>query len=108
MYYRVECPGCKDGKAPAVTFSVDFFAEGTGSFRIVHDSSDEAVKVVETSPGAWKEAGRFQRTDTKTWKTYRCTVNDAKFACRCNGFDIRFEIHARDGRPAIGMVKLTR
>lgn len=108
MYYGVECPGFKGGKAPAVTFTVDYFDEGTGDFRIVYDSSDEAVKVAEASPGAWKEAGKFQLADTKTWKTYQCTVNDAQFARRCNGFDFRFEISSGEARPAVGMVKLTR
>jgi len=108
MYYLVEFPGFKNGKSPKVTFSVDYFDEGTGNFRIVYDSSDESVKVVETDPGAWKEAGKFQLTDTKTWKTYECTVLDAKFAGRCNGSDFRFEINSGDAKPAVSMVKLTR
>ncbi len=108
MYFLVECPGFKNGNAPNVTFHVEYFDEGTGSIRIVYDSSDESVKVSETEPGAWKEAGVFPLANTKTWKAYECAVPDAKFSARCNGGDFRFEMNSENGKPAIGMVKLTR
>ena len=109
MYYAVKFSEFKDGRAPKITFAIDYFDEGTGEFRIVYDSSDESVKVVEAIPGAWKEAGKFQLANTKTWKTYECAVNDAKFSGRCNGFDFRFDImNNGDVKPAVSMVKLTR
>ncbi len=98
MYYVVDFPEFKNGKTPKVTFAVDYFDEGIGDFRILYDSND----------GPWKEAGKFQLADNRIWKTYECTVNDAKFAGRCNGADIRFEIDSGNINPAVGMVKLTR
>jgi len=108
IYYQVLFPEFRQGRAAKIGITVDYFDEGLGDFRIVYDSSDTSVQVAANHPGAWKEAGRFKLTDTKTWNTYKCSVDDAKFAGRCNGADIRFEITSGSVRPAIGRVKLTR
>jgi len=60
------------------------------------------------APGAWKAAAVFKLTDTKAWKTFECTVPDALFKGRCNGADLRFDIHSGDTMPAIASVKITR
>ncbi len=108
MYISVEYPGFKSGKVPAVKLTVDYFDEGTGDFRIVYDSSDESVLVVKQSPGAWKQATTFPLTNSGKWKSIECIIRDAKFAGRCNGGDLRFEITSGDVQPAIGLVKLTK
>jgi len=108
IYYQVMFPEFRQGRASKITITVDYYDEGSGDFRIVYDSSDTSVKVAANNPGAWKEAGRFKLTDTKTWKTYNCSVDDAKFAGRCNGADIRFEITSGSVNPAVGRVQLTR
>ncbi len=108
MYIAVEYPGFKSGKVPAVKLSLDYFDEGIGDFRIVYDSSDESVQVVKEHPGAWKQAAAFPLTNSGKWKSFECTIRDAKFAGRCNGGDLRFEITSGAVQPAIGLVKLTR
>ena len=108
MYWLVKFPEFRNGGAPKVTISVEYFDEGTGDFRICYDSSDRSVKALPHAPGAWKTAAVFKLTDTKTWKTIECTVPDALFEGRCNGADLRFDIHSGDARPAIASVKITR
>jgi hypothetical protein len=60
---------------------------------------------VPANPGAWKEAGHFSLTDSKTWKTYECVISDAQFDGRCNGADIRLEFNAAVA-PAIASLTL--
>lgn len=108
FYCTVEFDAFRNGRAPAAAIAVDYFDAGTGEFRIVYDSADDSVLVVAKNPGAWKEAAKFTMTDTKTWKTFMCTVSDAKFAGRCNGSDIRLEIKSGALRPAIRTVRITR
>jgi hypothetical protein len=108
LYYRIEFPGFRDGKAPQVKMAVDYFDEGTGSFDVRYDSSDATITVYAATPGAWKTAGLFQLTDTKTWKTYECTVSDAVFAGRCNGGDLRFDVTGANVPPAVGSVRISR
>ncbi|MBI4979581.1 MAG: hypothetical protein HZC28_19035 [Spirochaetes bacterium] len=108
MYCTVEFPGFKNGGAPNAVIAVDYFDEGTGEFRIAYDSSDESVKVVAKTPGAWKEAGTLRMTDTKTWKTLEFAVNDAKFSGRCNGADLRFEIKSGTIKPVVGAVRIIK
>lgn len=97
----------KNGQAPRVTIAVDYFDEGTGSIDIVYDSSDQNFKHVPARPGAWKPAGKFTLINTRQWKTYECTVNDALFGGRCNDNDIRLNIHAEPA-PAVSAVRVTR
>lgn len=108
MYFHVDFPRFKSSKASTVRLTVDYFDEGTGDFRIVYDSSDMSVNVVKDYPGAWKMAGLFPLTNTKTWKRFECVIRDAKFTGRCNGGDLRFEIDSGDVQPAVGLVKLTK
>ncbi len=106
MYFVVDNRANKQGLAPKVKLTIEYFDEGTGPVRVVYDSSDEAVKVSPPSPGAWKEAGKFALADTKTWKTFKCDVADALFNGRCNGADIRLEFNAA-APPAIASLKLS-
>ena len=54
MYWLVKFPEFRNGGAPKVTISVEYFDEGTGDFRICYDSSDRSVKALPHAPGAWK------------------------------------------------------
>lgn len=108
MYIVVRSPSFKNGRAPKVSISVDYYDEGEGDFVIRYDSSDAGIKVVPENPGAWKEAAKFQITNSKAWKTFTCEVDDAKFAGRCNGGDLRFEISSGDVQPTIGAVRIRK
>ena len=100
MYWLITDPAFKAEHAPKATLTVDYFDEGTGTCQIMYDSSDSRVLVSKADPGAWKEAGKIKYTDSKAWKTYTCTVEDACFSGRCHGGDIRFNIANGDVRPA--------
>jgi alpha-galactosidase len=105
MYFVVENPIFQNGRAPNVRLAVEYFDEGKGGVRIVYDSNDKAVKVEPQNPGAWKEAGNFALTDTKTWKTFECNISDAFFNGRCDRADVRLEISS-DVATAVGSLKL--
>jgi alpha-galactosidase len=105
MYFTVYNRANQRGVTPKVKLTVEYFDEGKGPVRVVYDSSDKAVKVVPANPGAWKEAGHFSLTDSKTWKTYECVISDAQFDGRCNGADIRLEFNAAVA-PAIASLTL--
>jgi len=106
MYFYIDYPEFKDGKAPSVAISVDYFDEGAGYAEIVYDSSDELVKG-PNGPGSWKLAKVFKLTDSKTWKTVECTVKDALFSGRCNGADLRLNIVPEEC-PAVASMKISK
>jgi hypothetical protein len=107
MYYLVEFPDFKRGRAPRLKIDVDYFDAGQGRLRLVYDSSDAAVKAQSQYPGAWKVAGLQTLTNTNTWKTLPCEVPDALFTGRCNGGDFRLEFQS-DVQPAVASVKITK
>ncbi|MCE5267748.1 MAG: alpha-galactosidase, partial [Planctomycetaceae bacterium] len=104
MYFLVTKQANQNGLTPKVTLAIEYFDEGVGPVRVTYDSSDGAVQVDPTRPGAWKKAGVFTLTDTKTWKTYRRDLPDAFFGSRCNAADIRLESVSP---PAVASLKLT-
>ncbi len=108
MSLAIDLPGFKNGKAPQVEISIDYFDEGRGEVHVRYDSNDPTCLVVPSNPGAWKEAGQFALTGTQTWKTFTCTVADAKFASRCNGNDLRLEIVGSTVPPVLGAVRLRK
>ena len=105
MYFTVTNRANKRGVTPKVMLTIEYFDEGKGEVRVVYDSSDQAVRVVPENPGTWKQAGKFRRTDSKTWKTYTCLISDAQFDGRCNGADLRLEFQAA-AAPAIASLTL--
>jgi hypothetical protein len=81
------------GTHPRVAIEVEYFDEGTGSFFLEYDSSDESVQVVPQWPGAFKpsdEAVAFENTGE--WRTATFLLEDALFAGRCNGGDFRITV----------------
>ena len=77
---------------PACRITLDYFDEGDAEVTIVYDSTDPKVKVVPRTPGAWKRGIRFRLTNTRTWKQATFDINDARFAHRQNGRDIRVQV----------------
>lgn len=60
--------------------------DGEGTFTIEYDSTDPAGSVRE---GAFKPAQSFTLSNTGRWRTFRVSLNDARFANRTNGADFR-------------------
>ena len=108
LYFLVEFPEFQNGRAPTATVTFQYFDEGDGDCRILYDSSDETVKGIPETPGAWKEAGRFKLTGTNSWKTFSFRVNDAMFERRCNGGDIRLDFQTGKVRPAVEFMTIRR
>jgi|GEM_PF-911078 len=108
MYWLVELPGFRHGKTPRVTLHCEYFDESPGQVLIYYDSSDEAVRSIPQSPGAWKVAATIPLAGTKAWQTCQCTLPDARFSRRCNSGDLRFDIRTAGTPPTIGSVRLER
>jgi hypothetical protein len=108
MYWLVEFPAFREGKAPRVSVSCEIFDESAGELLAYYDSSDAAVRSIPQSPGAWKVAGTFPLAGSKTWRTLEFALPDAHFGGRCNGGDLRFDIRTRGVPPTVAAVKLTR
>lgn len=71
----------RQGKQNAVRIVVDYLDDGPGMIEIKYDSVSKP----------WKSAGIVELTGTGRWMRVEVTVDDAKFAGRCNGADIRVE-----------------
>ncbi|MBL8994976.1 MAG: hypothetical protein JNM63_16630, partial [Spirochaetia bacterium] len=83
VYVKLSDESFGKGKVPSVIFLVSYFDEGDAKVNLNYDSLDEAKS------GAYKSVLLFQLENTKTWKTARVAVADARFGGRCNGSDFR-------------------
>lgn len=81
-----------DGPTGQGILSIVYFDDNTGAFEVQYDSSDEAVKVNPSQPGAWKSAGKVKLNNTGKWVVVKLPLNDALFSGRCNGGDIRISL----------------
>jgi len=92
VYFTVAYLDFESNAKPACRITLDYFDEGDAEVTIVYDSTDPKVKVVPRTPGAWKRGIRFRLTNTRTWKQATFDINDARFAHRQNGRDIRVQV----------------
>jgi hypothetical protein len=90
-YYKVTHPAFQSGKCPKVIVSITYFDNNDGTLTLRYDSSDPDVKVAKNNPGAWKMAAKIKLNDTGKWNILQVPLDDALFAGRHNGADIRIE-----------------
>jgi hypothetical protein len=98
LYYMsvfVDQPSFKNGRLSRAAISIDYFDQGHGFFLIDYDSKD----------GLYTHAGGFKLTDSKSWKTFNCTVNNALFVSRLSGADLRLDIRS-DVPPIVAAVRI--
>ena len=95
MYLEIDYPGFKNGAAPQVTLTLEYFDEGKGRVAGVYDADEKP----------WVEAGAFELTGSNKWKHQEITIEKARFAGRCNGGDIRLNLQS-DARPTLRSVTL--
>jgi beta-glucosidase-like glycosyl hydrolase len=80
MYFSIDDTIAFAGNYTA-TFSIEYYDQGTGSFRPQYDSTN--LQGGDLS-GAYTPGPAVQETNTDTWKTASFTVPDALFANREN------------------------
>lgn len=90
LYGKLSDESFRGGKTPFVTFLIRYFDEGTAKVNLNYDSLDEA------KTGAYKSMSLFQLENTKTWKTAKVALSDARFGGRCNGADFRIGLPKDD------------
>jgi len=105
FYFKLNDPAFQNGKQPAVQLAVTYLDRGNTAVVVQYDSSDAHVN--ESNPngaGAFKEASRFQVKQSGEWMTTLFNLDDAKFAGRCNGGDLRISFASPDAEPVIAEV----
>jgi hypothetical protein len=93
MYLEIDYAGFKNGAAPQVTLTLEYFDEGKGKVSVVYDAAEKP----------WVEASVFELTGSNTWKRQEIAIDKARFAGRCNGADIRLNLQG-GARPTLGSV----
>lgn len=90
------------GGRNAVTITVTYFDQGTGTWELEYDAVDTP----------YRSAGTVQKANTRTWRTATFVVPDAHFANRQAGGDRRagtdFRILAHDEDVILHMVDVAR
>jgi len=89
MYFKALDSRFRDGAAPTIKVSVDYFDEGKGAVLIKYDSCDK--RAGENGDGLWKAKVVFSLKDTRAWRRASFVIDDARFSGRCNGGDFRLE-----------------
>lgn len=82
LYMNVDDSYLYDSDRYDVEVTVEYWDEGNGSFVLQYDAQS----------AAFKDGVKFDYTDTKTWKSQKFTLTDAKFANRANGADFRISV----------------
>jgi hypothetical protein len=80
MYFQLGSGVAFDGNFQ-VTFAVDYYDAGTGTWTLEYDSNDTSA----TLDGAYTNAFTVTNSGTDTWKTATGTVTNALFDHRQNG-----------------------
>jgi sialate O-acetylesterase len=91
-YYKTENPAFKNGLTPEMAVEILYFDTGSGEFTFTYDSSDQTFQSGSNPLGVWKPAGRsVALTGNGTWRVATIVLDDAWFANRCNGYDLRVQ-----------------
>ena len=92
----------RHGKQPSVQVALTYLDEGNTPVVVQYDSSDPHVnKSHPLGAGVFKEAFRFKTGDSGKWKTAVFNLDDAYFAGRCNGCDLRVVFPNPETEPII-------
>ncbi|VGO13269.1 hypothetical protein PDESU_01825 [Pontiella desulfatans] len=71
----------RQGKHPKQTIVVNYLDDGPGTIELKYDSISKP----------WKSAGIIEIKGSGEWRRFSVELEDARFAGRCNGADIRLE-----------------
>lgn len=80
-YFKADDDSLRNGNRLNQSIAVDYLDDGPGTIEIKYDAVS----------GAWKSAGLVEMMGSGQWRRAIVELNDAWFAGRCNGADIRLE-----------------
>ena len=89
LYFQLHDSFAFDLEPQPVTITIEYYDGGCKGFRLEYDSLDPKGSVRD---GAFKASRDVSIEGTNAWKTASFTVNDARFAKRCNGADFRLAV----------------
>jgi len=104
VYFDLHDSFAFDLDRQAVTITVEYYDGGCSSFRLEYDSLDPDGSVRE---GAFKGNREVGIESTNAWKTASFTVDDARFANRCNWVDFRLVVGG-PGELSISRATITK
>jgi hypothetical protein len=105
FYFKAEHEALRDGRQPSVQVQITYLDEVKTELLVQYDSSDPEVnKSNPHGAGVFKEAARFRTKGSGEWKTVRFNLDDARFAGRCNGCDLRVVYPKIDRDPVVAEV----
>ncbi len=105
LYFLLKVPAFRNGNQPEVQVSITYLDRGTTTVAVEYDSSDKRVNATHPKgAGVFKEATRFKVKQSDVWKTVVFNLNDANFAGRCNGSDLRLGFMRPDVDPVVAEV----
>lgn len=91
LYFRVG-PEQQNGKTPKIGLTVVYLDRGYANIQLRYDSSDPQCFVGKKNPGAWKPLENIVCRNTGGWRAATYEIDDASFANRCNGADLRLQV----------------
>jgi len=105
IYFNVDEGFAFDLDPQPVTVTIDYYDTGCDGFLLEYDSSDPDGSVRE---GAFKAGGSQKLTGTQTWKTATFTLQDARFANRTNGGDLRLAVQGAPLELCVAKVEVRK
>ena len=81
-YFSTSNPIFKNGQTPEVAVEILYYDQGMGDFRFRYDSENDTQKYAP---------GTIQLTDSGEWRVATLILEDAFFANRLSGYDIRLQ-----------------
>jgi len=100
FYFLLADEALRQGKQPSVQIAITYLDRGNCKAMLQYDSSDTEARV----KGAFKDGGAFHVGNSGKWKTAHFNLDDARFAGRSNGGDIRLGFSGARSAPIISEV----
>jgi len=104
VYFDLDESFAFDLEPQPVTIEIEYYDGGAAGFALEYDSQDAQGSVRE---GAFKHAGAITIGNTNAWKKATFHIEDARFANRTNGSDIRLAVQGQ-GELSVASVKVTK
>ena len=93
MYFDVDNSFLWDEESATVEIEVEYWDDGCPSFELHYDNVDATKSIRE---GAFRSDGGVKIEGSKQWKKATFTLQQVRFADRCNGGDFRFALGGGD------------
>jgi len=107
FYFKADNPAFRNGRQAKVEVTIVYLDRGDSSVTVQYDSSDRNVHADHPKgAGVFKKAGGFRVKNSNGWKIAVFTMDDALFAGRCNGGDLRLGFSEPSCDPVVAAITL--